>query len=208
MAIIVNDPDLQNLPNQADRLTALPYGTPILTCWVPDRQEAAEKLHVVEYLVKPVTRTQLHQAIEQVPFPVHTITVVDDEPDALQLLSRMLTSAESGYRVLQAESGAEALALLRQRHPDLLLLDLLMPDMDGYSLLSTKREDPEIADIPVIAVSAQDPIQGPIASSYLAIARSGGLLTQDLLNAIRAVTAALSPPDQLTPPTPDVAQAV
>jgi len=202
-AIIVNDPDLQDLPTEADKLASLPYGTPMLACWVPDRHEATEKLRIAEYLLKPVTKTQLLQAIEHVASPVHTVLVVDDEPDVVQLLSRMLISAELGYRVLQAESGAEALTLLRERHPDLLLLDLLMPDMDGYALLSTMREDPEIADIPVIAVSAQDPTQGPIASSYLAIARSGGLSTRDLLNAIQAVTVALSPPDQLAPPRPD-----
>jgi signal transduction histidine kinase/CheY-like chemotaxis protein len=206
LAVVVNHSELQDLTTQAKGLVNLPYGIPVLACWVPDRHEAAEELGVVDYLLKPVSRQQLLEAVGRVDLGGNTVLVVDDEPDALQLLSRMLTAAERGYRVLRAESGAEALEMMRRRQPDLVLLDLVMHGMDGYSVLRVKREEPKIAHIPVIAVSAQDPARGPIASNYLAIARSGGLYTQDLLNAIRAVTAALSPPDRLGGPEPDTAR--
>ncbi|MBM3189655.1 MAG: response regulator [Chloroflexi bacterium] len=193
LALVVNQPGTRYLSGQSAELATLPYGIPVLCCWVPDRQEAAEELGVLDYLLKPVSRESLLEAVAAAQPPAQSILVVDDEADALQLFSRMLAASERGYRVLSAQSGAEALGLMRQRRPDLILLDLVMPGMDGYTLLRIKRDDPEIAAIPVIAVSAQDPAGGPLPSNYVAIARGGGLYAQDLLNTIHAVTAVLTP---------------
>ena len=81
----------------------------------------------------------------------HTILVADDEPDTLDLLE--ITLGRAGYRVLKARNGKEALELARQEHPDLLLLDVMMPQMSGLDVLKTLRA--EGAAPPVIVFSAR-----------------------------------------------------
>jgi len=196
-ALVLNDRRFEHASLPAQDLMALAYGTPVVACWVPGQTEAADRLGLVRYLLKPVSREALLAALEALPRPVRTVLVVDDEPEALQLFARMLTSAERGYRVLRAPDGRRALTLLRQRRPDAMLLDLVMPGMDGYSLLRAKSLDETIRHIPTIAISAQDPSAGPIASGALTISRSGGLQVQDLLSAIRLTAQTLAPPDRL-----------
>jgi CheY-like chemotaxis protein len=80
------------------------------------------------------------------------ILVVDDDLDCRVLLATILTV--EGYATFTATNGAEALALARKHHPDLILLDLMMPVMDGMTFRREQQRDPSIADIPVLCVSA------------------------------------------------------
>ncbi len=86
-----------------------------------------------------------------------------------------------------------ALNLLHERHPDVMLLDLIMPGMDGYDLLREKNLDPLIRDIPVVVISAKDPARQVVASNLLTIARSGRLSVEDLLTCIRLISEVLAP---------------
>lgn len=199
-ALIINDLRFYQAPSQMSKLADLPYGTPIIACWLPGTKEAAEQLKLTRYLVKPVSREVLLSALDDLPRPVRTVLLVDDEPDALQLFARTLASADRGYRVLRASTGQRALSLLRERHPDVMLLDLIMPGMDGHMVLREQSLDPNIRNIPVVAITAQDPARGPIASDLLTITRSGGLYLRDLLRAIGAISEALAPPDELAEP--------
>jgi len=82
-----------------------------------------------------------------------TILVVDDDPDVRSTLAEIL--AEEGYRVMEAASGREALAYLQTSAPPaLILLDLMMPDMDGWQFREEQQADPRLAAIPVVVVSA------------------------------------------------------
>lgn len=81
-----------------------------------------------------------------------TILIVDDEPDILYVLRLILQSA--GHEVIQAVHGAEALEVVSQRRPDLILTDIMMPVMDGHELVQHLRSAPETASIPIVAVSA------------------------------------------------------
>ena len=83
-----------------------------------------------------------------------TAVIVDDEPDARALLGRIVT--RHGLRVLTAGSGEEGLRLIREVRPDIVLLDVLMPRMDGWSVLTSLKSDPELAEIPVMVVSVTD----------------------------------------------------
>jgi CheY-like chemotaxis protein len=176
-----------------DQLTDLPYGTPAVVCWVPGEDEAARRLGVVRYLVKPITRDILLSALEELGEDVETILLVDDEPEVLQLFARMLSSAENGYRVLRAKSGQRALSLLRERRPDVVLLDLIMPGIDGFEVLWEKSQDPNVREIPVITISSRDPSGEPIVSDTLTVTRGGGLSVPNLLRCIRAVSDVLVP---------------
>ena len=81
--------------------------------------------------------------------------VVDDQPQNVKLVSELLTVA-MGYQVLKATSGQEALSLLKKTLPDLILLDVLMPEQDGVETCKIIKEKPEFADIPIIFLSAAD----------------------------------------------------
>ena len=84
--------------------------------------------------------------------PDPLVLVVDDLPQNVRLLEAVLSP--KGFRVATASSGEEALDVLSKQHPDLVLLDILMPGMDGYEVCRRIREDPETAFLPVIMITA------------------------------------------------------
>lgn len=83
-----------------------------------------------------------------------SVLVVEDDPINREILERHLT--RRGYQVLQARHGGQALEILAAARVDLILLDLVMPEMDGYDTLSRLKSDPELAEIPVVVISAMD----------------------------------------------------
>jgi CheY-like chemotaxis protein len=94
------------------------------------------------------------------------ILVVEDDPDALEALGDLLES--HGYAVTSARHGAEALQILdRPPLPSLILLDLLMPTMDGWEFRARQKNDPRIAHIPVVVVSASSAAKPIDAASIL-----------------------------------------
>ena len=82
------------------------------------------------------------------------ILVVDDNPDNLEIISTRLEFR--GYRVSTAERGDEAIQAVTEHHPDLMLLDIMMPDMDGYEVARRIRATDDLAYIPIIFVTARD----------------------------------------------------
>jgi len=81
------------------------------------------------------------------------VLVVDDEPDVL-LLCR-LNLQQRGHELLEASDGSTALALAQERHPDAIVLDLMMPGMNGYEVLETLQQDGRTSDIPVLVLTAK-----------------------------------------------------
>jgi CheY-like chemotaxis protein len=160
---------------------------------LPEAEDAAHQLGVAGYLVKPVSKDVLLNALAELKPGAQDVLLVDDQPEALQLLGRMLASTPSPYRVLRAKSGDRALALLRERRPDVAILDLVMPGMDGFKVLSEKSRDPAISEIPVIVLSSRDPAGQPIVSKALTVSRGDGLSVADLLSCMRALSSILSP---------------
>lgn len=88
------------------------------------------------------------------------ILLVDDSPANLRLLSKILS--EEGYTVRAAPSGASALSTIRKEAPDLVLLDIIMPDMDGYEVCRALKNDEETRDIPIIFLSAKDEVEDKV----------------------------------------------
>jgi DNA-binding response OmpR family regulator len=82
------------------------------------------------------------------------ILVVDDDEHILRSLSQYLELED--FQVFSASSGPEALQLFAQEKPDLLVLDVMMPGMDGFQVLETLRQDPETAAVPVLMLTARD----------------------------------------------------
>jgi len=198
-ALIINTPDVlfpAGLPLLCQQLAGLPDSTPAIACWLPSREDAARKLGVVDYLVKPVTADQLVAAIGRVRGGGGTVLLVDDESDLLQLLARVVSGDPAGYRVCRASDGAQALEMMRERQPDLVVLDLMLPDKDGYRVLQEKLADDAIRDIPVIVLSARDPVHDTAAASTIVISQKNGMPAGHLLGLVEAITEVLAPEDQ------------
>lgn len=81
-----------------------------------------------------------------------TILIADDEKEARILVH--ITLADPGYRILETSDGSMALEIARKEKPDLLLLDLIMPSMNGLEVAEALRQDPATADIPIIMLTA------------------------------------------------------
>lgn len=80
------------------------------------------------------------------------ILIIEDQEDLRRLLARMLTL--EGFQVATAENGAAGVALARENKPDLIFCDLLMPELDGYGVLSALGDDPQTTGIPLVFVTA------------------------------------------------------
>jgi two-component system alkaline phosphatase synthesis response regulator PhoP len=85
--------------------------------------------------------------------PEKTVLIVEDEPDAAELFAEMMRV--SGFRVLKTSSSTPALNLIATERPDIIILDIMMPEISGLDILRRMRQDPELATIPVIVVSAK-----------------------------------------------------
>ncbi|MBN1873051.1 MAG: pyridoxal-phosphate dependent enzyme [Anaerolineae bacterium] len=96
----------------------------------------------------------LTTALEELDEQITTIVLIDDNPYDSRLIRRLLKNHKH-YRVFEAHSGTDGLDLVRQRRPDLVVLDLMMPGMDGFGVLDELKGDPRTAKIPVIIVSAK-----------------------------------------------------
>jgi threonine synthase len=102
---------------------------------------------------------RLHQeglsaAFKQLDEQVTTIVIIDDNPHDSRLIRRLLQSYKN-YRVFEAHNGPDGIDLVRQRQPDLVVLDLTLPDMDGFSILAALKADKRTRDIPVMIISAK-----------------------------------------------------
>jgi len=117
------------------------------------------------------------------------VAVVDDTPDARRLICRILQS-QGTYTLYEASNGKEAIALAKKELPDLIILDLMMPELDGFSVLDALKEDPQTSSIPVIVVTAKEltseeksRLQGRIHT----LMQKGEFLNDDLLDEVTAL---------------------
>jgi CheY-like chemotaxis protein len=94
-----------------------------------------------------------------------SVLVVDDERDIREAVAEVLR--EEGYEVFDARDGAEALRQLRAHHPDVVLLDLMMPGMNGWEFCAARKREPELDAIPVIVISALGRVSGIDAQAFL-----------------------------------------
>jgi len=114
---------------------------------------------VTEYLLKPVSKEALDEALgrlmvsRQLTAPPKTVLAIDDDPKALEIIRAILSTR--GLTVTTAASGQEALGLLERERPDLILLDLMMPGMSGFEVVSALRANPATEHIPIVIVTAK-----------------------------------------------------
>ncbi len=173
---------------------AAPNDALLIRLPLPDRQAASAGYGVYGLLGKPVARQDLLTALARLPAIPGRVLVVDDDPDVGRLFSRMLRPQSGIKEVLIAHSGTEALRMMHAKPPDLVLLDLVMPEMSGEDLLKEMARDPDLADIAVILISAmvQDYYQTRQKGS-IEISRDDGFELGEVLKAVDAAVNALAP---------------
>jgi signal transduction histidine kinase/CheY-like chemotaxis protein len=132
---------------------------PVVMVTVVDEQEVGLALGAVDYLVKPIDPEVLVEVLRRhidlgaIASPTRAIAIDDDER-SLRVIAACLE--QHGVEVLTAPGGKEGLALVRSRGADVILCDLLMPDMDGYEVVAELQRDPATRGIPILVVTAQD----------------------------------------------------
>src|SRR6185369_6317905 len=109
-------------------------------------------------LQKPISRVLLKESLANLnlnpePGLTHTVLIVDDDPKAVEVIAAFLP--KPGYAVVRAYGGAEAIALAERLHPDLILLDLMMPEVSGFDVVEALQRAPDTAGIPVLVVTAK-----------------------------------------------------
>jgi CheY-like chemotaxis protein len=133
---------------------------PVLLYSLDTKQDQGSVLEL-NYLTKPLNQSELIQALERQEINKSgngqsaSILIVDDEPSALELNARLVAAWSAKYHILKARNGREALEIIQEAHPNLVLLDLMMPELDGFSVLEAMRSNPYIRDIPVIVLTGQ-----------------------------------------------------
>jgi hypothetical protein len=126
---------------------------PVIMLTIVDDRNLGYALGAAEYLTKPVDRERLVAVLKKYRRDL-PVLVVDDDPVLRELLGRTLATA--GYTVVEAENGRVALERLREVSPSVILLDLMMPEMDGFEFLVALRDHDAWREIPVVVITARD----------------------------------------------------
>jgi threonine synthase len=127
-------------------------------------------------------------SLDRLDTRVQRIAIIEDDPDARRLLRRVL-QARGEYQICEASGGREGIELVRQHRPDLVLLDLMMPEVDGFEVLDAIHADPELADTRIIVITAKSLTASErrrLSGQIELLLRKGSFLDDDLLEDILA----------------------
>lgn len=191
-ALIVNETSLRVPFAELSSTAKLPGEMPIIRCAIPGSELTGDSESRTERLIKPISKSALLGTLNRLGITEGHILIVDDEPDARQLFGRMLKATGSKYRVLFARDGQEALEVIADRRPQAILIDLVMPNMDGYQFLERRSQNAELRTIPAVIISARDPAGQPIVSNRLTVTLGDGISTHKMLRCISTLTNILS----------------
>jgi signal transduction histidine kinase/CheY-like chemotaxis protein len=174
---------------------------PIVTCRLRTARTIAQELGVLDYLVKPVDQHALRRVLRRFARAPRDLLIVDDDPEMLHVLGRMVGALLPRCRVRTAPDGQRALAEVEAAVPGGVLLDLLMPGLDGYGLIERLRADPRLTDVPIVVITARGAEDDGLVADALEISRGGGLRVGELVRWIRggldAQRLAARPPERL-----------
>jgi DNA-binding response OmpR family regulator len=167
----------------------------VIACAMPSGRRTMQHLGVTDYLVKPITSDGLRQALHRIGRDIHDILIIDDDREIVRLFHRMLQAMPEKYRVRKAYGGLEGLELMRLQPPDAVILDLLMPDLDGLSIVQRMHATAELAHIPIIVVSARGASEAiaPSSNGSLTINKPAGFQPLELVYCIEALIDNFSP---------------
>ncbi len=189
--LLINTDQLSNDMEHLRTTQPLPSSTPVILCSIPTSQKARAQWDIFETLVKPISQKALVGTIAKLGPAVNTVLVVDDDPDTRRMVKRMINQKNHQLTVLTASNGIHALQVMKRQKVDAILLDLVMPKMDGYQFLEAKKELPEYKDTPVILISAHMIQERPVVSDGLGVVIRGGLTIQQFIHCLTDLSATL-----------------
>jgi signal transduction histidine kinase/CheY-like chemotaxis protein len=183
---VITDQQLISLPKQGKRL--------FIQCSLPSTRRAAEALGAQDLLIKPITAQLLWEMIDHLGVRPGSALIIDDDADITRLFRRILRLNFQNDRLFEVNDGEEAIQQIREKQPDLILLDLDMPGMNGLSVLAQKNADPEISHIPVLLITGhEDRLLANISNENIVICRPEGLNIGEAVRAIEAIIKSLMP---------------
>ena len=170
---------------------------PVAMVTMVDESSGRTALGADHYLMKPIDRAALSRVLARYRRPdtsaAGVVLLIEDDEPTRGLMRRVLTI--DGWHVTEATNGVEALAALERVTPDIVLLDLMMPQMDGFTFLKHFRADPAHRDIPVVVVTAKEltadeerRLRGDVAQ---VMAKRGGTTGERMLAELRTLLARL-----------------
>jgi signal transduction histidine kinase/DNA-binding response OmpR family regulator len=131
---------------------------PVVIVSIVNQRGKGFALGAADYLVKPVSREELRNTLRRIGLTgqqreAASVLTIDDDPMAVELVEAIL--AGEGFRVLKAYGGEEGIAVARRESPALIILDLVMPDVDGFAVIEQLRADPATAAIPIVILTSK-----------------------------------------------------
>ncbi len=160
---------------------------PVIMLTISDDKNMGYTLGTVDCLTKPLAKERLVTVLQKYKGSAtkQSVLVIEDQPEMRQILHRMLTKEEWG--VIEAENGRVALERMAKQTPSLILLDLMMPEMDGFEFIATLRKNKDWLAIPIIIITAKNlslKEQQYLNNSVINILQKGKFQRQELLTQV------------------------
>ncbi len=189
----------QEYPQLLDQIRQFHPGMPVVAMPMPSGRSAIRQRGVHDYLVKPVSRAHLNKALAPFGDQLGSIMIIDDNRDIVRLFSQTLRSLDREYDVRAAFGGPEGIKLMREQPPDLLMLDVLMPEMDGFAVIAAMQADAALRDVPIILVSAKGASESitPDIRGEITLRRESGYSPIELVTLVQALIDSIRQPADL-----------
>jgi CheY-like chemotaxis protein len=165
---------------------------PVILLTIVDKKALGFRLGAAAYLLKPLdpaaVRDALNRVIGAAPPRQKHVLVVDDDPDVADILRQFLPEAE--FRLDSALDGVAGLQAIEASRPDILLLDLIMPRLDGFGVIDSLRADPRTRDLPILVISAKDLREGEthrLKESVALVMKKQGFQSEKLVDEINNI---------------------
>lgn len=173
---------------KALKADAILANIPVIMLTIVEDKNFGFSLGAVEYMTKPVDSAQLISLLKKYGRHVSPVLIVDDDASARERLNRILK--KEGWAVEEAENGRAALERVAKNSPSIILLDLMMPEMDGFEFMAEFRKHEEWKTIPIVVITAKDltPEDRLRLNGYVEeILQKGAFTREDLLNEVRVL---------------------
>lgn len=181
--------ELKNHPETRD--------IPVIICSILEEEEKGFSLGAADYLVKPILEEDLLKALSRLngQGDIHSVLVIDDDPEDLRLIEKLLSQTKQ-YKPILCQGGQAGWEEIERQKPDAVILDLFMPDLNGFAILEKMRSNPNLMDIPVIVISGADltPEQHQMLSAFgQNLLQKGILNEQELLTRLERALQRIKP---------------
>jgi CheY-like chemotaxis protein len=165
---------------------------PVVMLTIVTNKEMGYVLGASEYLTKPIDRDRLADVIDKYrpKDPGRIVLIVDDDPATRQVLRRTLI--KQGWSVVEAENGRVALERVASQKPSLIMLDMMMPELDGFGFLAALRKDPVSASTPVVVLTSKDLTpdeRSQLTGNVERILQKGAYSREALLSEVKSIVA-------------------